>query len=95
METTRLGDHYPLIYAAASFSGRSLSNDGLPELPGLPPRESTSQPISEEFVAFLESDIGRSYAAQRALWESFAVRDGQKLQEAVGQLFALIEAELE
>jgi hypothetical protein len=85
----------PLIFASVPFADRLLAAQGMVELLGLPARGSTSEPISSEFVALLESEVGRNYVAQRATWESFAVRDGEKLHEAMNELLALIQAELQ
>ena len=84
----------PIIFASVPFADRILAGQGTLELLGLPARESTSLPISPEFIAFLETDVGRNYAAQRALWESFAARDGDQLVQSMDRLLALIQAEL-
>ncbi len=85
----------PILFASTPFADRLLTSPAMREQLGLPTRDSTSLPISSEFVAFLESDVGRNYAAMRATWEGFAVRDGEQLLRAMDDLLVLIRAELQ
>ena len=75
------------LYAAAPVASAILARlSGVGEV---------TVPMPADLVGFLTSQIGQNYAADRALSESRAFREGQTLLTAIDEVLALLEDKIE